>query len=206
MIKSIKKSNSKNSGIPFQDFDLKQEQLVEEYIYNHLLLSHSYPDMSDAAKRKIYRSIFEIYQNSIMHSEADKIFVCGQFYYSKKRIALTMVDIGKSFKQNVTEFRKEYKNFSGKECIEWAVESGNTTKNDDETGGLGLDIIRQFLVLNGGKLQIRSADGYWEEKKGVIFASDCENTFWGSIVNIEFNLIDKNKYVTNEDIDPNSLL
>jgi hypothetical protein len=165
LVNGIKRPNTYNSGIPLMSFDMKNENEVELYIYKYVLQAKNVPKMSEGAKRKVYRSIFEIYQNSVMHSGADRIFVCGQYYNLKGRIALTMVEIGKTFKQNVNEYQSKYANFTGAKSIEWAVESGNTTKKKDETGGLGLDLIRDFLRLNQGKLQIKSAEGYWEEKK-----------------------------------------
>ncbi|KYG71762.1 hypothetical protein EV198_1976 [Roseivirga ehrenbergii] len=195
-----------HSGIPFRTFDLKDEEELEEYIYKYVLLAREVPNMSAGAKRKIFRSIFEVYQNSVMHSGANQVFVCGQFYKFKGRMALTMVEVGHTFKHNVTSHKPEYRSYDGVKSIEWAVKSGNTTKPNNETGGLGLDLIRSFLKLNNGKLQIRSADGYWEEKKGVKFVSSCSSNFEGSIVNIEFNLRDTNEYYTPEEIDIKSIL
>ncbi|MAC93919.1 MAG: hypothetical protein CMC96_00310 [Flavobacteriales bacterium] len=200
------KSTHKHSGIPFKEFDMKDEDMVEEYIYKYVLLSDEVPEMSEAAKRKIYRSIFEVYQNSVIHSGAEKVFVCGQFYRYKKRMALTMVEIGRTFKQNVNEYSKEYENYSAIESIEWAVQSGNSTKKDSTPGGLGIDLIREFLKLNRGKLQIFSSNGYWEEKKGTKFVKHCVNPFAGSIVNIEFNLFDTNTYISTEEIDIKDIL
>lgn len=206
VVKGVEPSTHKHSGIPFKSFDMKEEDEVEQYIYEYVLLSEKVPKMTDRAKRKIYRSIFEIYQNSVMHSGADVVFVCGQFYTRKKRMALTMVEVGRSFKENVTNHDPSYAGYSGCQCIEWAVQSGNTTKPLSETGGLGIDLIREFLNMNEGKLQIRSADGYWEEKKGNVSSQSCKTPFNGSIVNIEFNLFDTKEYYTTEEIDVKSIL
>lgn len=205
IFKNGNRASSKNSSIPFQQFDMTNESVVEAYIYDHVLLSERVPEMSEQARKKVFRSIFEIYQNSVMHSGADNLFVCGQYYFHKKRMALTMVEFGRTFKENVCKHDSKFQKYSGVEAIEWAVISGNTTKVAEETGGLGLDVIRDFLRMNEGKLQIRSADGYWEEKKGINFAKDCTNQFSGSVVNIEFNLRDENIYYAKEEIDPNSL-
>lgn len=207
LLTGVKSQTQKsNSGIPFKAFDMKNEEEVEKYIYDFVLLSNKVPKMTEGAKRKIFRSIFELYQNAVMHSGAEKIYVCGQYYVNKKRMALTMVEIGRTFKNNVIAYKKEFAHFNGVQCLEWAVLSGNTTKSSHETGGLGLDLIREFLRHNQGKLQIRSADGYWEEKKGITFASLCTNTFAGSVVNIEFNLRDANSYFTKEELDIKDIL
>ncbi len=203
---TITNLNKKHSGIPFSKYDMKNENEFENYIYKYILSASKIPEMSEGAKRKIFRSIFELFQNSVMHSGASELYVCGQYYTAKARMALTMVEYGKTFKHNVTNHLSIYNNFSGAECLKWAVQSGNTTKSKTEAGGLGLDIIREFLKLNQGKLQINSADGYWEEKKGIIFVTDCEYTFPGSIVNIEFNLRDKNSYITHEEFNISDIL
>ena len=206
LLKNIEHLEKNSSAIPLKEFDMVNESEVEEYIYRYILKSDLVPQMSPGAKRKVFRSIFEIYQNSVMHSGASHIYVCGQYFKHKKRMALTMVEIGRTFKENVTSHDQKYSHFTGKQSIEWAVERGNTTKIESETGGLGLDLIREFLRLNQGKLQILSADGYWEEKKGVNFAVDCNTSFQGSVVNIEFNLRDSNRYSTPEELDIKSIL
>lgn len=201
LVQGEKRSLHRHSGIPFKEFDMKSEGVVERYIYDYVLLSREVPKMSTGAMKKVFRSIFEIYQNAVMHSGAANIYVCGQFYRVRKRMALTMVEIGHSFKHNVQNHIKQFESLNGLKCIEWAVQSGNTTKPKDETGGLGLDLIRSFLIMNEGKLQIRSADGYWQEKSGLSSGNLCKNSFNGSIVNIEFNLLDKNQYFTQDELD-----
>lgn len=204
--KKISIKNKITSSIAFTNFKIEQEKEMEAYIEDILNTTSLDINISKQARKKIVRSLFELYQNSVMHSGAAEVFVCGQFYKYKKRVALTMVEFGRSFKDNVSKHKEMYKDYSAKECIAWAVESGNTTKEVSDTGGLGLDLIRGFLQLNEGKIQIRSSKGYWEEKKGVIFAEDCENLFQGSIVNVEFNLRDENQYIATAEVDPNSLL
>jgi len=54
-------------------------------------------------------------------------------------------------------------------------------------------------------VQIRSEKGFWELKKGVIFAKEYSTSFEGTIVNIEFNLSDKNTYITTEEILPENI-
>jgi hypothetical protein len=188
----------KSTGVPITQFDMKDEDAFQSYIYENFLTEDLSLKMSELAKKKIYRSIFELYSNSVLHSGAKHVTVCGQYYNYKGKLALTMVEIGNTFKQNVTRYNNAFDGYSGKQCIQWAVESGNTTKPSLKAGGLGLDLIRTFLKMNEGKLQINSADGYWEEKKGTIFAADCKH-FPGSIVNIEFNLRDNNSYISHEE-------
>lgn len=115
-----------------------------------------------------------------------------------------MADLGSTIRKNVRTFLKD-KNISGSQTIKWAVEEGNTTKTGNHPGGLGLSLIREFLKLNEGKIQIVSSNGYWQEKKGIMFAADFENAFVGTIVNLEFNLDDKKSYALKTELNPQDI-
>jgi len=200
------KPSSLHGCIPYMSFLIENEEEVENYISKFVLLSEKVPRMSELARKKVIRSIFEIYQNAVLHSDSKRVYVCGQFYDQNKRMALTMVDIGKSFKTNINQHSPNLSNLTASECIDWATKIGNTTKKQEDPGGLGLDLIREFLKLNGGKLQIQSSNGYWSEQKGRTFVKDTNSVFHGSIVNIEFNLNDQNSYYMAHEIDLNSIL
>lgn len=199
------KSPSGYNSIPYTVFNLLNEDDFENYIYSNLLDKSNIPQMTIKAKNKIYRSMFEIFQNSIQHSGSNEVYICGQFYPLKAKMALTITDIGNSIQKNVNQFKPEFENYSGKESICWAVEAGNSTKPSTDPGGLGLDLIRTFLKMNHGTIQIISSNGFWEERNGAIFAKDFMYSFEGTIVNIEFNLKDSATYVTPEDISPKNI-
>ena len=102
--------------------------------------------------------------------------------------------MGISIKKNVNDYLG--KKLTGAEAIEWTLEYGNTTKTGNISGGLGLDIMFQFIQMNKGKVQIVSSDGYWESRKGVLDRSNFEHAFPGTIVNIE----DESSYLLKEEI------
>ena len=114
--------------------------------------------------------------------------------------------MGKTIRKNVNDYFGSGSEISGDKAILWAVEEGNTTKKGNIPGGLGLSLIRDFLRLNEGSIQIISSNGYWEEKNGTIFGSAFKNRFLGTIVNFEFNLNDKKSYVLGSEIDPKNVL
>jgi len=118
-------------------------------------------------------------------------------------LAFTIADLGKSIKSNVNHYLN--KSLLGSEAIAWAVEEGNTTKTGTIPGGLGLSLIRDFLKLNKGYIQIVSSDGYWEERKGVIFATEFDNKLKGTIVNLDININDHSSYVLSSEINADSI-
>ncbi len=75
-------------------------------------------------------------------------------------------------------------------------------------GGLGLKLIRQFVELNGGRLQIISDAGYGSFGANDVEQRTFEAPFPGTVVNIEINTADTSKYYLAseaEEVDPESI-
>jgi len=189
--------------IKFRKFKVTEEKQFKDYLDDELLSQPDLPNMSPLLSNKINKSIFEIFNNANIHGRCSHVFSCGQYYPQKKRLDFTIADLGRSIKQNVAEFLG--KSLTGRESLSWAVEEGHTTKTGSIPGGLGLSLIREFLKLNKGKIQIVSSDGYWEEKNGRTFVGEFEDSFVGTIVNLEFNINDHNSYVLKEELNPNDI-
>ncbi len=183
-----------NTIISYQKFLPSEAAAFMLYIKNELLSKPDFPKHSRKLGEKIAESIFELYENARTHGRCEHIYTCGQYYPGKatKRLDITIVDMGKTIKANVNEYLKQ--NFSGSEAIEWALKDGNTTKTGDIPGGLGLNIMFEFIKLNKGKVQIVSADGFWEYRKEKTDTKIFSDSFPGTIVNIEFNLDDRSFY------------
>jgi len=182
--------------IKYRKNKLTDEKLIKEFLDTELIQKSDFPKLSEVAQKEIARSIFEIYSNAIIHGNCDHVYSCGQYFPNKRppRIDFTIVDLGRTIKVNVNEFLRT--SMSGKESIEWAIEANNSTKpkHNKIPGGLGLKLILDFVRLNKGKIQIVSSGGYWEMNKGKINAAEFDNEFPGTLVNIEFNLDDRNFY------------
>jgi hypothetical protein len=185
-----------DTTIKYRRNKLNEEKLIKEFLFNELLWKRDFPKLSSAAQKEIVRSIFEIYSNAIIHGNCDYVYSCGQYYPNKPQPSLdfTIVDLGNTIKTNVNNFLGS--GFSGIEALEWAVKENNTTKpkHANIPGGLGFKLIRDFIQINKGKIQIISADGFWELKKGELTSKSFSSEFLGTIVNLEFNLDDKAYY------------
>lgn len=184
----------------YKKFDIRNEKYFMSYVNDELLSKSDMPKMTIQLKKKIGESIFEIFLNSVTHSETELgIFTCGQYYPAKKRIDFTIVDMGIGIKEKI---KKELgKKVSGDDAIAWAVEEGNTTRRGDIPGGSGLNLIKEFIKLNEGKIQIVSNDGFWELTKIKITKQLFNLTFPGTLVNIEFNIDDRKQYKLSGEID-----
>jgi len=190
--------------IKYKKFKPNEEKVFKYYLDNELLSKTVLPQMSTGLRKKINESIFEIFNNAIIHGGSSDIFSCGQFYPRGNKLDFTIVDLGMSIKTNVNKYLN--KKMTGSEAINWAVQEGNTTKSGDTPGGLGLSLIRDFLQLNKGKIQLISCDGYWYQVGTHIKQMSFDNEFDGTIVNLEFNLNDTSSYFLKSELKPEDIL
>lgn len=197
------KPDQYSTTIKFRRFQSGQEDDFQKYLEKELLSQPDLPKMTPLLKKKVSKSILEIFNNAFHHAGCKGIYSCGQYYPKLKKLDFTISDLGRTIKTNVNSFLQEDK--SASDAIEWAVEEGHTTKTGSIPGGLGLSLIREFLRLNRGKIQITSSNGYWEEREGVIFAENFVAGFAGTIVNLGFNIDDNNSYAMASEIDPDTI-
>ena len=180
-----------DTSLKYQRLNPKDDALFYDYI-KQLFAKPEFPSLSNQLGNEIAKNIFELYENARTHGRCDYIHVCGQFFprNPKKPLHFTIVDRGITIKENVSSFLK--REISASEAIQWAMVSGNTTKR--EVGGLGLGIISEFIKLNKGKIHIVSSDGYYEFSNGQVITKWLMAPFGGTLINLSFNLNDKQHY------------
>ena len=188
--------DTNDTTIKYRKNRLTDEKLIHSFLFTELMGKQDFPRLSDAARKEIERSIFEIFSNAVLHGSCTHIYSCGQYYPNKRppRIDFTIVDLGNTIKSNVNQFLNA--DYTGKDAIEWAVAERNTTKPKEKNipGGLGFKIISEFVQLNKGKVQIVSSNGYWQLVRGDTYSAHLNSDFPGTIVNLEFNLDDQSFY------------
>ena len=187
--------DSYNTTIKYSKNEKSNIQFIKEKIQD-VMEKPDFPQLSNNVRIEMLNSIFEIYTNAFIHSDCDFVYSCEQ-YYPKKNLPtldLTIVDLGRTIKSNVNDFLIENK--SGIEAIEWAMIDSHTTKKKEDNipGGLGFGIIKQFIGLNKGKIQILSADGFIQFEDGDLLQNRFIPPFPGTIITIEFNLNDDSSY------------
>lgn len=192
----------KESANHFSKFNPTDEKAFAEYV-EQLLSAPYLPSMSELLKKKICRSILEIFNNAKNHGRSRWVFSCGQYYPQSQKLDFTVVDLGHTIRKNVREYLNN--KITAKKAIEWAVYKGNTTRTGPVPGGLGFSLIRDFLKLNKGTIEIISSNGFWQEKNDSIFTNDFAKNFVGTIVNIEFNLNDDKSYILTEEVNSESM-
>lgn len=179
--------------ISYKRFDITDERHFANYIDSEFINRSEIPEMSEILFKKFRESIFEIYSNAVLHSKTEMgIFSCGQFFPNQERLVFTVADLGVGIRTNINNHTDQ--KLSAEESIIWATKEGNSTKPENLPGGLGLKLLRDFIDLNEGSIQIVSDTGYWQRSSKNVETKQIEYPFPGTVVSVEINTADINTY------------
>ena len=152
----------------------------------------------ERVKEFLSTTIGEIFSNSTNHSKKQELFfmfdivnIDGVFL-----LCVNIVDFGTTIVESVREFllRTQKIHISGKDCIEWAIKSGNTTRNG--AGGYGLPTLIEYIRTVNGELSIFSGNAYFELEKGNIEVQEMTEAFFnGTSVTFKVALFDTNSFL-----------
>jgi hypothetical protein len=186
-------ADNNQTTLPFKIFKLHAGDQFYDYLESYMN-GRGIPRMSEALTKRFRQSLVEIFLNASIHSDSSSgIFVCGQFFPQKHRLDFTIADAGIGIRENVRRYTG-IKKMSSCAAINWALTEGNTTNIGKQPGGLGLKLIKEFIRMNEGKLQIVSRFGYYEFSTRRDFVEKMDYDFPGTSVNIEINTQDTSSY------------
>jgi hypothetical protein len=185
--------------IPYQRFNVKDDRYFAEYIEREFVNRPEMPRMSHGLIKKFRESVYEIFSNAVLHSGTKLgIFSCGQFFPKRHRLDFSVTDLGIGIRQNVQD--RAGLNLPAEKAIVWATEGRNTTRRGSIPGGLGLKLLKEFVGLNGGRLQIVSDAGYWCLQKDQVRMARLGMPFPGTAVSLEINTSDTQSYVLSSEL------
>jgi len=176
VVKSLVKCWRLKSGL---DSDLK------EYLETKMFRKRENLELNAHMKMAIELCVAEIFRNAVSHSNSKDVFISYYYDTFKKRLHITLVSRGLSFKRHINYVSSN--KFSGEDSLLWATRN-NTSTLKEGGKGKGLFTIRQFIEQNEGKMQIISADGIWKQVKHRVFSKSHSSEFQGSIISLEFNI------------------
>ena len=178
--------------ITYRQFNSTDDRLFADYLNQHMR-GKELPVMSTALSERFKNSILEIFVNAAMHSESSLgIFACGQFFPAKHRLDFCVSDTGIGIRRKI--YKELGLKMNSDKAIEWALQEGNTTRKGNVPGGLGLKLIREFIAMNKGRIQIVSDRGYWEFNPQGETLCRIDTPFPGTVINIEINTSDASSY------------
>jgi hypothetical protein len=121
--------------------------------------------LSDKLKPAITSRILEIFSNAYGHGVSIQdmrtmgVYSCGQFNKKERTLNISVLDFGPGIIRNVKSVHGEMPSV---DAMHWALVKGNSTRTDsrhaDIPRGLGLDLLHNFVHVNGGELRIYSND------------------------------------------------
>lgn len=191
--------DSRRTAMPFRRIRLSGQGAFEDYV-EQWLGRRGMPNMSRKARKVFKTKVFEIHENAVIHSESDiGVFVCGQFFPNQKRLDFTIADAGIGIRETVRRYF-ENDRIGSVRSLRWALAPQHTTKRDRLPGGLGLQLLKDFARLNGGKIQIASRFGYYEYSHGEENFFRMSTDFPGTAVTIEVNTADESTYVLADEV------
>jgi len=178
------------SSIPYRE-DRTYVADVENNIINYLKfkwLGSGWVRVSSRLRDVIVGRVWEIYDNAFLHSESSiGVFSCGQFFWRMGLLKLAVVDFGIGIPANFRRHLKDHpfvEQLTSAQCLRWAFQQGSTTKPDTTRRGNGLVLLKEFVNVNHGRLEIYSQNGYALIEGGKEKFKNRRNFFQGTLVNI----------------------
>ena len=180
----------KGNSVSFREDRTKNKKELVNYLKSKWL-GRGWISVSQKLRDAIVGRVWEIYENAFEHSHSSiGIFSCGQHYPNQKCLDLAVVDFGVGIPSNVRMFVHDESLPAGR-TLEWAFQAGKTTKPNGMGRGMGLDLLRDFVKVNDGWLEVFSHDGYARiDRQGERYETR-NSMFEGTILNISLKCDDK---------------
>jgi len=177
------------NSIPYRrDTEIKSDSF-EQYLQDYWLKRewiHISPDLSDF----IISNVLELYMNAFEHSGSPiGVFSCGQHYPSCNELILTIIDFGIGIPGSVRGYyvgECHNNDVSDERALEMAFESGFSSNPESYPRGLGLNLLKEFVLKNNGTLDV------YTNKAHALIRNGCESyekwspSFDGTAINIRF--------------------
>jgi len=178
------------NSIPFREDRTMDVAGLVDYLKSKWL-GRGWINISQKLRDAIVGRVWEIYANAFEHgNSAVGIFSCGQHYPKRKRLDLAVVDFGVGIPSNVRVFVRNA-NLPAARALQWAFQAGNTTKPNGMGRGMGLDLLREFVKLNRGRLEVFSHDAYAKIDEKEEKYETRNSMFEGTILNLSLQCDDK---------------
>jgi hypothetical protein len=178
-----------SNSLPLYHRDTEDAEALIEYIDRELMSREEMPTMSKALQKEIRRSFVEIFGNVFYHSHSPiGGLVCGQIYPKGKEIQFTFYDAGIGIGAKVRSCVPTVRNDADAIC--WALERGTSTLAlaEGHPRGLGLYLLRKFLKVNDGTLQVYANKGYFREQSGRTTSSEIGTFLSGTLIDLRIRI------------------
>ncbi|MGO9531076.1 MAG: ATP-binding protein [Syntrophobacteraceae bacterium] len=194
-------------SIPYREDGVVDMNSIMDYL-TYSWIGKGWVHVSNRLRDAIAGTMWEIYSNAFEHSESDiGVFSCGQHFRYHNELILSVVDFGQGIPAKVRTFLRQHapedlvSKLTGAQCLKWAFGRGNSTCRGDVARGLGLDLLKEFIRLNQGKLEVYSNEGYAIIDKDGERYQKMPISFEGTVVQITLRC-DENLYKFKDEVEP----
>ena len=183
-----------------EDREFYPDEVADYLSENWLGKGWVHTHVSEALKNAIVERVLELYVNAFEHSESQiGVFSCGQYFPQLNELHLTLVDFGMGIPANVRGYLKKVRpdlaaeRLKAGDCLRWAFQRMTTTRPGSTGRGVGLDLLKSFIRLNGGTMQVFSNDGFVEITADREVYDSFSTAFEGTVFHIKL-ICDENYY------------
>jgi anti-anti-sigma regulatory factor len=188
----IRAQDTYNTAIPLCEFSLDDGVQFSMYAKKHLD-RREMPKMSKSLREKFFEGLDELFANAALHSNSiTSIVVGGQSYPNSNRLNFSISDGGRGIQGSIRDALG--RTIAADDAIDWAMAPDNTTRQGDIPGGLGLQIVRQFIRLNRGKLVVMSNEGFWMQSGERVSKRRLPLAFPGTAVVLQIDTSDRHSH------------
>jgi len=185
-------------SIPYREDKVVDANGIMDYLTDGWL-KHEWVHMSKRLTDAIAGKMWEIYNNAFEHSETHiGVFSCGQHFKKEENVLFSVVDFGQGIPTKIRNYVANFDPVSAQKlpaeaCLRCAFTRGNTTSiKEGVPRGLGLDLLKEFVQLNEGKLEVYSNEGYVRiDKDGESYQNLQGISFKGTIFHITLRCDEK---------------
>ncbi len=160
-------------SVPYREdrTDPNRQTSLQNHIINYLSndwLGHGWVHVSPRLRNAIVGVVWEIYDNAFEHANSSiGVYSCGQHFPRLRILQLAVADFGIGIPENVRRYLRGQGvqlspgvQLPAPVCLRWAFQEGASTKKQGTGRGLGLKLLKDFVNVNHGALEIYSQDGY----------------------------------------------
>lgn len=195
---------SLENAIPYREDKKMSVDGIMGYLVDYWLRK-GWVQLSIRLSNAIAGKMWEVYNNAFEHSGTSiGVFSCGQ-HFDSNELVLTVVDFGLGIPAKVRSFLSKKdsraKRLTDASCLRWAFQRGNSTNTEEVPRGLGLDLLKEFIRVNEGKLEVYSNQSYAIINKDGEFYMDRYTAFGGTMIHITLRC-DESLYKFKDEVDP----
>jgi hypothetical protein len=180
--------------IPYrEDRTMDMNGIMDYLTYNWI--GKGWVHVSNRLRDAVAGRMWEIYSNAFEHSDTGiGVYSCGQHFPEQDTLVLSVVDFGQGIPAKIRNFVGNDPRAPGlpaDACLRWAFKRGKSTCTEGVARGLGLDLLKEFVQLNEGKLEVYSNEGYAIIDKNGERYENRSISFEGTIVHITLRCDEK---------------